>query len=770
MRIVYVSWEYPPQFGGGIGTYVHATACTLAARGHTVTVVTITEQPFPHRRFVDGVTVIGLPQAAAREEGPVATLRGWQDHADALAEFLKKLARGGQVDLIEFCDYRGEGATFLHATTPNERPVCVTRLHTPMCVLHAYNPGQARYAVLEAFENQALLASDRIVSPSRVLRREMRDRLGEDLAIELSPHPVDPLFLAAHPPVTERNEALYVGRLEERKGVETLAAAAGPFLDACPDARLVLIGGDTVKSPRQPSMRQVVRDAIARRHRDRVELIDRMPREDLLPRYQAARFCVFPSHFENFPNTCLEAMALGRCVIGTRNSGMAEMIEDGISGLLVPSADAAGLAEAMIRVQQMEPAARTALGQAARRRIQDRYHPDVIAADLERLYDGFLSEHPYQASVPGVMMTERPAVAVVIPCYNHGCFLPDAITSVKAQDYPHVECVVVDDGSEQEETRQALHRAQKEGTRVIRQSNQGLSAARNAGVRATSAPFFVPLDADDRIAPQFISKLLPPLRADPTLGYCYSHAELFGAAQGVWASPTYDPQRLLVENLSVATAVVRRVAFDEAGGYGRDMVHGFEDWDFWLALLSLGYHGRCVPEPLFEYRKHAGGSMLDRTQQHRAEMIRRMIEHHRSLFALSLEVSLARKDSMFFEAHMDAVRLRESIVRRGEAAPRSTVDDALYQSLLARAELDYIENSRLWRWARRVGRTSLGRAIVGTTQTPPADRDDPCRRVAWIKASRAYRVIQWVKRTPAYKWYGRRRHGPDFDKPPAAAR
>jgi GT2 family glycosyltransferase len=328
----------------------------------------------------------------------------------------------------------------------------------------------------------------------------------------------------------------------------------------------------------------------------------------------------------------------------------------------------------------------------------------------------------------------------------------------------------VDDGSEEVETLQALQRAQEEGTRVIRQENQGLSAARNAGVRATDAPFFVALDADDRIVPQFVSKLLPPLLNDPTLGYSYSHARLFGAAQGEWASPAYDPQRLLVENLSVATAVVRRTAFDEVGGYSRDMVHGFEDWDFWLALLSLGYYGHCVPELLIEYRKHAGGSMLDTTQRHRPEMIRCMIEHHRALFSRSLEVSMARKDSMFFEAHMDAARLRESIVKSGEAAPPSTVDDALYQSLLAKAELDYIESSRFWCLARRLGKTSLGRAIVGTMEMPAGDADDPCRRIAWIKASRAYRMIQWVKRTPPYKWYGRRRHGPDFDRPPLVTR
>src|SRR5690606_6447363 len=108
-------------------------------------------------------------------------------------------------------------------------------------------------------------------------------------------------------------------------------------------------------------------------------------------------------------------------------------------------------------------------------------------------------------------------------------------------------------------------------------------------VRASGAPYFVALDADDKLDPRFIERLLPPLLADPACGYGYSHVRFFGAQHGGWECPPYDPRRLLIENLSVATALVRRRAFDEVGGYSPDMIYGFEDWDFWIALLGLGY-------------------------------------------------------------------------------------------------------------------------------------------------------------------------------------
>ncbi len=335
-----------------------------------------------------------------------------------------------------------------------------------------------------------------------------------------------------------------------------------------------------------------------------------------------------------------------------------------------------------------------------------------------------------------------PQVAVVIPCYNHGEFLPEALRSVRAQRYQNIDCVVVDDGSTDPGTLKTLARMGNEGVRVIRQDNQGLSTARNAGVRATTAPFFVPLDADDKLAPEFVGRLLPKLLDDPALGYCYSHVQCFGASAALWECAPYDPRRLLVENLSVATAVIRRAAFDEVGGYRRDMIHGFEDWDFWLALLSAGYFGACVPEPLFHYRRHAGGSMLSEAQRRRPEMVRKMIAHHRSLFAALLDVS--------------------------------PVDDEIYQTLLAQAELAEIENSRFWRLARRLTRNPLpnskSRSGVQTEREGDHSTEDPRARLARIKAGWVYRLIQAVKRTSLYKWYGRRKYGPQFDQPSAGVR
>lgn len=315
------------------------------------------------------------------------------------------------------------------------------------------------------------------------------------------------------------------------------------------------------------------------------------------------------------------------------------------------------------------------------------------------------------------LTVDSPPVAVVIPCYNHGAFLPDALASVRAQTYTPVTCVVVDDGSTDPATCRLMDELRQAGTHVISQPNQGLAAARNTGIRATDAPLFVALDADDTLHPRFIERLLPPLLSQPALAYCYAYARFFGTRAGLWRCPPYDSHRLILYNLSPATAVVRRSAFDAVGGYHTDMVSGYEDWDFWLALLGAGFHGQLVPEKLLYYRQHAPGqSMLARLQGRDDQMLRRMIAHHRDLYCAQLGLHDA--------------------------------DDArIFDELSAAIELDGIERSRFWR---------LLHPFSELSQSPPPPR----QRLSRVKSSAAYRFIQLVKHTPVHRWYAARRYGP----------
>lgn len=317
--------------------------------------------------------------------------------------------------------------------------------------------------------------------------------------------------------------------------------------------------------------------------------------------------------------------------------------------------------------------------------------------------------------------TDAPPVAVVIACCDQGAYLPEALQSVRAQRYPHVRCVVVDDGSRQPATCAALDRlADDPHVQLVRHPHRrGLSAARNTGVRTAGCDFFVPLDADDRLHPDFIARLISPLRADPRAAYAYGHARLFGAREGVWACPPFDPRRLLIENLCPATALIRREAFDAVGGYRESMTQGYEDWDLWIALAAAGWRGVCVPQPLFEYRQHPPGvSMRDRAEQQHRALLRTMVARHAAFYRRML--GIAAED------------------------PHTLTDE-----VLAARELERIARSSFWR-------------LLHPLSDPLRARDfgpSPRATLERIHAGPAWRLIQRIKRTPLHRWYARRRYG-----------
>jgi len=800
-RIIFVSWEYPPAFGGGIGTYVAAITRILSSQGHAITVITVTDRPTPSRELIETDRQAGgrpieiirlpIPRAAPGSIDPTHTLTIWQRRADQVSECLHGLMRQsatqGPIDAIEFADYRGEGLTFLTSVPASQRPLCIVRLHTPLVVLNRYNQGRRSASVLEAFENDAIIAADRIVSPSRALAREMQELVPSlcERDIVIHPYPFDAAFANAAPtaPDGDSKEVLYVGRLEERKGVQCLIEAAHAFLRACPDATLRLVGGDTPLSASEPSMLALLQRSIGPDVAERITFTKSMPREQLVSRYQSARFCVFPSLFENFPNVCLEAMSLARPVIGTTNSGMAEMIEQGVSGVIVPSADAAALARAMIDLFNTTAEARRAMGQAAKQRVALLYDPTTIATSFVDVTcspvvrpiavrpacaGGATLSAASVARAPGAKAAS-PTVGVVIPCYNHGEFVEETLQSVFAQTRPVQEVVIVDDGSPDAATRAQLDslasKYEHKGVRLIRQANAGLAAARNTGVGVLATDFYIPLDADDKLAPTFVDQLVPALTENPALGYAYSWVQYFGSHDGQWHCPPYDAAKLLVENLSVATALIRRTAFDAAGGYNPAMVHGFEDWDFWLSLLKHGWHGTLVPAPLFQYRKHAQGSMLTRTQERRGLMIAQMVQHHEGLYEHLLPYAITEKDRLFFREHMDLWRLRESIARASHTQAPPPPDEPVegVQPTPAEAELAFIERSSAWRTISAFKSNPLYRVIAtkrwGENWHLLELKETPEQRLHRIKRSRSYKLIQTVKGTALYRAFARVRYG-----------
>ncbi len=198
-------------------------------------------------------------------------------------------------------------------------------------------------------------------------------------------------------------------------------------------------------------------------------------------------------------------------------------------------------------------------------------------------------------------------VSVVIPCFGQGQYLGEAIESVLAQSYPHLEIVVVDDGSE-DNTAQVAQRYP--GVRCLPQANTGLSGARNAGIRSTNGDFLLFLDADDRLLPDAVATNLSYLRDRPECAFVSGWYRRIGAEGEQVGGPPYPaPQGDLFEELlrsnwggTPATTLYRRAVFEHVRRFNTDRV-GTEDYELNLRIAGrfpVCSHGAVVAE----YRTH----------------------------------------------------------------------------------------------------------------------------------------------------------------------
>ena len=240
-------------------------------------------------------------------------------------------------------------------------------------------------------------------------------------------------------------------------------------------------------------------------------------------------------------------------------------------------------------------------------------------------------------------MSEAPRVSIVMPVFNAGRWLPQALASVEAQTFRDFELVVVDDGSTEERTRALLDAAaRRPGVTVHRTENRGPSHARNLAIERARGAYILPLDADDWLAPAFLEKTVPLLDADPALGVAYTWVGLVGEHHGVWRTGGLSVPELLTRCTIHVASLFRRRLWQDVGGYDPRFVESSEDWDLWLGAAERGWGGRCVPEILVYYRR-SGTSRERHARQPgiSTRLMRDLVAKHRGLYEAHLEDAIA---------------------------------------------------------------------------------------------------------------------------------
>lgn len=240
-----------------------------------------------------------------------------------------------------------------------------------------------------------------------------------------------------------------------------------------------------------------------------------------------------------------------------------------------------------------------------------------------------------------------PKISIIIPCYNQGQYLEESIQSVLNQTFKDFEIIVVNDGSTDPSTIETLNNLDMPKTRVIHTTNQRLAMARNNGIIEAKGKYILPLDCDDKIGARYLELANEILDNNSEIGIVYCRAEYFGSKQGEWILPPYNFPKILIVNQIFCSALFRKSDWENVGGYNPNMVHAFEDWDFWLSLISLGVKVHQIDEILFYYRQHGNSeSMINSLRTSKfVDMKNQIISNHKRLYNENFE---------FFRQNLDA--------------------------------------------------------------------------------------------------------------------
>lgn len=386
MKILMVSWEYPPVVIGGLGRHVHHLATALAAEGHDVVVLSrqpSDTDPASHpttdtRR--EGVRIVAAAQdphefgfgpemmAWTLAMGHAMTRAGLQLHRDGWTPDVVHahdwLVAHPAITLAEFFDV----------------PI-VSTLHATEAGRHSGWVSGPISRQVHAVESWLARESDSIIACSASMRDEITQLFGPGLAeITVIRNGIDSgrWPFARRRPRSGPPELLYLGRLEYEKGVHDAIAALPRIRRSHPGTTLTIAGDGT---------QQDWLTEVARKHRvlGAVRFAGLVDHDRMLELLHRADVAVLPSHYEPFGIVALEAAAAGAPLVTSAVGGLGEAVIDGETGLSFPPRDVAALAAA-VRAALDDPAAAQRRALAARERLTSDFDWHTVAAETAGVY------------------------------------------------------------------------------------------------------------------------------------------------------------------------------------------------------------------------------------------------------------------------------------------------------------------------------------------------------------------------------------------------
>ena len=238
----------------------------------------------------------------------------------------------------------------------------------------------------------------------------------------------------------------------------------------------------------------------------------------------------------------------------------------------------------------------------------------------------------------------------IIPCYNDGQYIVESLQSLYDQTLLPEKIIVVDDGSDAI-TKKILNAINHPLVQVIYQENKGVSAARNHAIRIAQTEYILNLDADDYYEPTFLEKTVAVFHQDQEVVAVSSYCRIFRAQTTI---EIIEPQggrlkNFIVKNQSRANATFTKKAWLAVGGFDEKMKEGYEDWEFWIAILKLGGTIHVIQEVLSHYRIKKDSRDQNALKKHDFELRNYIFLKHKEVYHEHLDFyigELLRQNSL----------------------------------------------------------------------------------------------------------------------------
>jgi glycosyltransferase involved in cell wall biosynthesis len=269
-------------------------------------------------------------------------------------------------------------------------------------------------------------------------------------------------------------------------------------------------------------------------------------------------------------------------------------------------------------------------------------------------------------------MISSNAVTVIIPCYNDGQYIMQAVQSIYNQTVLPESIIIVDDGSNNQ-TQAILKKINHPLITIIRQENQGVSVARNSAIALAKTEFIVNLDADDYYEPTFIEKALLILVKNKNIGMVSSYYRTMNDTnQGKLFKPLGGTiTDFIVINNSSSNAMFRKICWETIGGFDEKMRAGYEDWEFWIAITKNNWSMRIIPEILSHYR-------IKKSSRDRTALINHDFELRQYIFNKHKEVYLSN-----FEFYSSELLRQNSLLRTSVKNAKESLEFRIGETILA---------------------------------------------------------------------------------------